>query len=124
LGDEDMRFHDIVFREVFQFSSVDSGFGAARPIHTVKLEMSFPLPIFYSQSLGHLQDRLNFEWPIHQFSLAIIMVNYAAKSKYHAESFGENCDWDWESRLSILQFWYHADSQRHSLMGKLWPLPL
>lgn len=56
---EDMRFHDIVFREVFQFSSVDSGFGAARPIHTVKLEMSFPRPIFYSQSLSHLQDRLN-----------------------------------------------------------------
>ena len=58
---EDMRFHDIVFREVFQFSSVDSGFGAARPIHTAKLEMSFPLPIFYSQSLSHLQDRLSFE---------------------------------------------------------------
>ena len=55
---EDMRFHDIVFREVFQFSSVDSGFGAARPIHTVKFEMSFLLPIFYSQSLSHLQDRL------------------------------------------------------------------
>ena len=54
---EDMRFHD----EVFQFSSVDSGFGAARPIHTVKLEMSFPLPIFYSQSLSHLQARLSFE---------------------------------------------------------------
>ena len=55
---EDMRFHDIVFREVFQFSSVGSGFGAARPIHTVKFEMSFLLPIFYRQSRSHLQDRL------------------------------------------------------------------